>query len=205
MTRLHALLVTAVLAIALPVVAHAQQPARPAAPPPPQAAQKPPEPARCARYEAATTAAYGAYVRLVKPDVPGLGENGVDQSGLVEKLQELYEKLLEEAQNEDVVALRKAAALEIFGMHVQAKPVLDITRKKVCGLARMPDTPATLLDALTCAVIVSDEARRKEPGNRAIAKEMLAKARTQVPARASLADSARMLFDDVSRGLDGCY
>lgn len=184
----------------------AQQQGRPAQP---AAGQKAPaqksEPAACSRYQAAADAAYTGYIRILKQDMPELGEQGADPTATIEKLQAMYEKLVDEAQNEDPIAYRKIAAIEIFSMTNQRRPIHEMTLKKVCGLAKLPGEAATILDMVACAVISVDETRRKVSANRDIARQMLAKAKGALPQNASPADGARILLDDATRGLDGCY
>lgn len=192
------------LLAAAPVLA--QQQGRPAPPAgAPKAAPAKPETAACARYDAAANAAYTGYIRILKQDMPELGDSGADPAAMIEKLQTMYEKLAEEAQAEDVVAYRKVAAIEIFSMTNQRRPMHEMTLKKVCGLAKLPGGAATLLDAVACAVMSVDDTRRKVAANRETARQMMAKAKGMVPAQAGPGDSAQMLLQDVTRGLEGCY
>lgn len=183
----------------------AQQPARPA----PQVKAAPPAAAKveatCARYASAVAAAYMAYIRVLKSDLPELNENVPDAAAHADKLQALYDKLMEEAQSDDPTALRKLAALEVLGLYSQGRSMHDVTLRKVCMLARLPGDAATLLDAVGCAVMSVDETRRKIQSNRDTARQMMAKAKAKITANAGPADAGRMLHEDVQRGLEGCY
>ena len=155
----------------------------------------------CSQLKVAQNAVYSAYIRLVVADLPDASA-GVAPDEMAEKLKDLYDKQVAAAQDGDVAALRKTAALEIFAMQLKQAPIADFTRSKLCLFAGEPQPGFGVLDNLACAVTSIDSANREL--HKPAAKAAMDKARALVPADANAASTDKLLLDDVTRGLAGC-
>lgn len=157
--------------------------------------------AACSQLKTAQNAAYAAYIRLVVDELPD-ARNGASPDEMTEKLKALYEKQVATAQDGDVAALRKTAALEIFAMQLKQSPLPEFTRRKLCLFASEPQPGFGVLDNVACAVASIDSAEREL--HKSKAQAALEKARSLVPADANAASTDKLLYDDVARGLAGC-
>lgn len=213
------LLLTAL--VALPVSALAQQPATPANPAPGFPSTRKPLPtvqnkeeqaakaaaeaaAKCARYDSARNIVYAAAIKSVLPEMPQPGQ-GSDPAAMQQEVQTAYEKYEAEARTGDIGALRKMTAIEMFVGQLRKSNAGEPTLRKACTLAKLPDRQRVILDPLTCAVLSLEGNRREEEGARPRAKEMMELARKSIPEGANAAHAGKVLFDDVARGLDGCF
>lgn len=198
---MSAVMFAAVLASA---PALAQTTATPPARTPAPTAQKPADAPACGQFSLAQNAVYAAYIKLVVDELPD-PRKVPDPEQMTRDLEALYARYVAAAQAGDNAAGRKATALEIFGMQMRRQPTADMTQRKLCMLAREGLRDNGLADALACAVSTLDGPRREQPGNRELARQMMDRAKAMVPANANAADVGKMLYEDVARGLAGCY
>lgn len=177
----------------------------PKTPPGAKAAPAQPQPPveKCGRYTFARNAAFAANIKTILSDLPQRGE-GTEPAAFFQELESLYLKLEEQAKAGEIDPLRKLVAMELFVSQIRGQPTRDMTLKKACFLAKVPEKMRAIIDPLTCAVILLEPERRQGEAARAEAKQMLALAGKLVPANANASSAAKILFDDVSRGLEGC-
>lgn len=203
--RLGAAALALMLASGLVAAQGAGGAAAPKNPPGAKAAPAQPQPPaeKCGRYPFARNAAFAANIKTILSDLPQRGE-GSDPAVFFQEMEAHYVKLEEQARAGEIDPLRKLVAMELFASQVRGQPTREMTLKKACFLAKVPEKMRSIIDPLTCAVILLEPERRQGEAARAEAKQMLALAGKLVPANANASSAAKILFDDVSRGLEGC-
>lgn len=205
---MRSLVLGAALASVLAGAAHAQSPQpRPAVTPKGEA--KPAAPAaqtqeKCAGFAGARNAALMAEIKPVLVNMPQPGANA-DEGKFRAEVEEAYTKAEARARTGDVEAMRQMLGIELFVSEIQRRPAGDGTLRKACFLADMPDARRSILNVLTCAVLSLEPARRDDEAQRTKAQAMMERAEKMVPANAGAASVAKVLFEDVKRGLAGCY
>ena len=185
-------------------VAGAQTPAARAAPKaePPREKAEPVE--KCGRYTLARNAAFAAQIKTILAELPQRGgDTGPGET--LAALEPLYLGYEEQAKAGEINPLRKLVAIEIFLSQVRGQPTRELTLRKACFLAKVPEKMRTILDALTCAVIQLEPGRRENEASRTEARQMLEAAEKLVPAGANASSMAKILYDDIARGLQGCF
>ena len=159
---------------------------------------------KCARFEAGRNAVYAAAIRTVLPELPQPGQ-AADVAAFQGDVEKIHAKYEAEARAGDVGALRKLMAVEMFAMQLQRKDAPEPTLAKACALAGAPEKQRVILDPLACAVLSLEGNRKDDPTRRDKAKAMMAAAKAMVPANANASNAAKLLHDEVEKGLDGCY
>lgn len=159
---------------------------------------------KCARFEAGRNAVYAAAIRTVLPELPQPGQ-AADVAAFQGDVEKIHAKYEAEARAGDVGALRKLMAVEMFAMQLQRKDAPEPTLAKACALAGAAEKQRVILDPLACAVLSLEGSRKDDPIRRDKAKAMMAAAKAMVPANANASNAAKLLHDEVEKGLDGCY
>ena len=202
MVRMGAKRLTIVLGLALWTSGAVAQ--QPRVPPVRTPATPAPADAPCARYDLARNAAMAAAIKTVLAELPERGEGG-DPAAHLRALEPLYQRYEERARAGEIEPLRKLTAIELFLTEIRREPTRDLTQRKACFLANVPERMRSMIDSVACAVILLEPARRLDDANRAEARRVMDEAARLVPADANAASIAKILHDDVSRGLEGCY
>lgn len=172
--------------------------------PNPDAAKPGASPAKCGRFETGRNALYAAVIKTVLAELPDKSTAG-DMAAFQGELEQTYQKYEVLAKAGDVLALRKMLAIEMFVAQIRRKDASDMTVRKACALGKMPVKQQAMTDSLSCAVLSLEGERREDGANRERAKTMLATAKTAIPETANAATPGKILYDDVVRGLAGCY
>lgn len=162
-------------------------------------------PTGCSGFSGAQNAAYAQFIRMIVDELPPGEAARQNPEKFGQDLEAMYRKHASAAEAGDVNEGRKATALELFAMQLKKQPAADTTQKKLCMLARERLRDNGVADALACAVASLDGGRREAPGNKELAKAMVEQAKTMVPEGANASNPGKVLFDEVSKGLTGCY
>lgn len=201
----HALAAALMLTMIAAGNAQVPQPRPPVAPKgeaKPALPAQPPE--KCAGYAGARNAALMAEIKPVLGSMPQPGAD-TDEVKFRAEVEDAYIKAEARARAGDIEAMRQMLAIELFVSEIQRRPAGDTTLRKACFLAEVPEAQRSILNVLTCAVLSLEPARRDDELQRNRAQAMMQRAEKMVPANATAASVAKVLFEDVKRGLSGCY
>jgi hypothetical protein len=103
----------------------------------------------------------------------------------------------------DARAVRLLIGLGLFTAHATNKEPLDVTFKLACEAAKRGLAPRNVGDPLTCAVIALYGSRWDTAANRALAKEMLEPAKTNLASDPDPTD-ARYRLEIVAPIIENC-
>ena len=193
----------------MPVAPPMPRPKGSVTPPPPKKEAAPaeasaPAAAKCSKFETGRTAIYAAVIKTVLPELPDKTQAG-DASNFQADLEQIYLKYETLAKTGDVQALRKMMAIEIFVAQIRRKDAGELTLRKACALGKLPVKQRQISDPLSCAVMSLEGERRQDEASRERAKTMMANAKETIPETANAATPGKILYEDVVRGLEGCY
>jgi len=186
---------TAALAQFQPPKSKQPSPPKPEAPPPAE---------QCAGYESARNAAFTTIIKQVLSEMPDAA-SASDREGFRNAVEAAYAANETKARAGDVLAMRKLVSIEVFVAQIQKRAIDPATYRRMCWLADLPDAQRAIPDVLACAVLAADPQRRQDELARLKGRSMLERAGRMIPADATRATHAKVLYEDVKRGLNGCF
>lgn len=174
------------------------QPGKPATPQAAEPAQK------CGGYDQAKNAVFTQNIKLILNEMPDRSKIK-DAQDFRTTVEGLYGKYEAEARAGNIMALRKMLGIEIFAAQIQQRPSQDVTLRKACVLAKAQEPQRLMADVLTCAVISLEPTRRENEVNVEQARQMMATAGEMASKLPASAPATKILYEDVQKGLSGCY
>jgi hypothetical protein len=158
--------------------------------------------AACDISDEARYAAYRPFLHAATDEVTAVMKKN-DNYSFDAAVEELTKKNVPLLKVGDARAVRLLIGLGLFTAHATHKEPLDVTFKLTCEAARRALPPRNVADPLACAVIALHGSRRDDAANRALAKEMLELAKTNLAIDPEPAD-ARQRLEIVAPIIEGC-
>ena len=152
----------------------------------------------CANFAQAKDHLYSVYIGMVAEDVRAI-PHADDDKTLRTGLEELAKSYAAKTQFGDIVYLKKLIGIGLFTAYGSNQEPPDGTTRLTCNLAR---TSPQVLEALTCAAIALDGARRSNPNSNELVRRMVTLAREKIESDRD--PNAQKLVDEVAPVLLGC-
>jgi hypothetical protein len=153
----------------------------------------------CAGFPQVKDRLYSVYTAMVADDVRAILRTEGDEEFHV-RVEKLARSYADKARFGDSRYLQRLIGIGLFTAHGSSQEPLEITFRVTCELAHKGPM---VLEPLTCAAIALDGARRTQPNNRELARQMVALARDKIATDRNGAN-AQTLVDEVAPILLSC-